>query len=64
MNPMPDQQSQPDHLSCLAGSGEMAALLHWVDWSKTPLGPVASWSPTLQTTVRTLLVNRFSLLFW
>jgi hypothetical protein len=35
-----------------------------LDWSKTPLGPAESWSPTLQTTVRTLLVNRFPLLLW
>jgi hypothetical protein len=48
----------------LAGGGEMGALMRSQDWSKTPLGPVESWSPTLQTTVRTLLVNRFPLLLW
>jgi hypothetical protein len=31
MNPMGDQQSQPDHLSYLASGGEMAALLRSVD---------------------------------
>ena len=34
------------------------------DWSKTPLGPIASWSPALLTTVRIMLANRFPLLLW
>jgi hypothetical protein len=57
-------KSEPDLLAFLGGGGEMGALIRCLDWSKTPLGPAASWSPTLQTTVRTLLVNRFPLLLW
>jgi PAS domain S-box-containing protein len=42
----------------------MGALMRSLDWSKTPIGPVDSWSPTLQTMVRTLLANRFPMLLW
>ncbi len=35
------------------------------DWSRTPLGPIDTWSPALLTTVRILLVNRFPMfLMW
>jgi signal transduction histidine kinase len=64
MNPSDEPHAEQDRRDCLAGGGEMGALMRSLDWSKTPLGPVASWSPTLQTTVRTLLVNRFPLLLW
>ncbi len=49
---------------CLKGGGEMGALMRSIDWSKTPIGPVASWSPALRTMVRVLLVNRFQLFIW
>ena len=35
-----------------------------MDWSKTPVGPVDSWSPALRMMVRLLLANRFPLLLW
>ena len=44
---------------CLAGGGEMGALMRSIDWAKTPIGPATSWSPALRTMVRMLLVNRF-----
>ena len=40
---------QPESLSddCLAGGGEMGALMRSIDWAKTPIGPVATWrTPT------------------
>ncbi len=46
------------------GDGEMARLMRAVDWSQTPLGPVATWSPSLRMMVRFLLANRFPLLLW
>jgi hypothetical protein len=49
---------------CLAGGGEMGALMRSMDWSKTPVGPVESWSPALGMVVRLLLANRFPLLLW
>jgi PAS domain S-box-containing protein len=47
-----------------AGGGEMGALMRSFDWSKHPLGPPESWSPTLQTMTRMLLANCFPMLLW
>src|SRR6202140_6026796 len=49
---------------CLAGGGEMGGLMRSMDWSKTPVGPVESWSPALRMGVRLLLANPFPLLLW
>ena len=46
------------------GSSEMAHRLRAVDWARTPLGPVANWSPTLRMMIGFLLANRFPLLLW
>jgi signal transduction histidine kinase len=35
-----------------------------IDWAKTPLGPVDSWSEALQATVALLLHNQASILVW
>ena len=53
--------SSPD---CLVGGGQMGALMRSMDWSKTPIGPVASWSPTLQMMVRLILSNRLQMFLW
>ena len=42
----------------------MAQRIRAMDWSATPLGPIDRWSPTLRTTVRLMLANRFPLLLW
>lgn len=47
-----------------AGGGEMGALMSALDWSKTLLGPVSTWSQALRTTVGLLLRNPFPLLLW
>ena len=36
----------PSPMECLAGGGEMGAVMRAIDWAQTPLGPVVSWSPT------------------
>jgi PAS domain S-box-containing protein len=64
MNQSDKQAPEQDPLAFLAGGGEMAQRIRAFDWAVTPLGPAGSWSPTLKTTVRTLLVNRFPLLLW
>lgn len=51
-------------LECLAGVGEMGAVIRAIDWAQTPIGPVASWSPSLRMMVSFLLANRFPLLLW
>jgi signal transduction histidine kinase len=50
--------------SWLAAGGAMDDLIRAFDWSQTPIGPMADWSPTLRTMVRFLLANRFPLLLW
>jgi PAS domain S-box-containing protein len=46
------------------GGGRMGELMRSIDWSKTPIGAVESWSPSLRMMVSFLLVNRFPLLLW
>ncbi|TMJ02148.1 MAG: PAS domain S-box protein [Alphaproteobacteria bacterium] len=40
-------------------AGEMAARVAAHDWSKTPLGPRESWSPSLKLIVSTILATQF-----
>src|SRR5262245_41043651 len=48
----------------LSGGGEMGEVIRQIDWSKTPIGSISQWSPTLKMMVRFLLANRFPLLLW
>ena len=50
--------------TCLAGGGEMGAVMRATDWSKTPIGAVETSSPALRMMVGFLLANRFPLLLW
>lgn len=43
----------------LVGGGEMGKLVAAMDWSKTPLGPIGSWSQSLGTTVSLCLASNF-----
>jgi hypothetical protein len=54
----------PGAATCLAGGGEMGAVMRATDWSKTPIGAVETWSPALRMMVGFLLANRFPLLLW
>jgi signal transduction histidine kinase/CheY-like chemotaxis protein len=47
---------------CLAGGGEMGALMRSLDWSQTLLGPVSNWPQSLRTAVSILLASRFPML--
>ncbi len=47
---------------CLAGGGEMGALMRSLDWSKTLLGPVSTWPQSLRTAVSIILASRFPML--
>ncbi|WP_407755299.1 ATP-binding protein [Archangium sp.] len=47
-----------------AGGGEMGALMRSIDWSRTVLGPVETWSPALRTIVGVVLGSRFPMLMW
>jgi len=46
------------------GGGAMGELIRSIDWSQTPIGAIASWSPALRMMVRILLANRFPILLW
>jgi PAS domain S-box-containing protein len=58
----PISRRQPT--SRIIGQGEMAELVRMFDWSKTPVGPVATWSDTLVTTVNLLLASRHPMFLW
>jgi len=60
----PESAGTSSAADCLAGGGEMGALMRSMDWSKTPIGAVECWSPALRMMVRLLLANRFPLLLW
>ena len=49
---------------CLAGGGDMGALMRSMDWSATSLGPVEQWPQSLRTSVSTCLNSRFAILIW
>jgi signal transduction histidine kinase len=51
-------------LPFLVNGGAMAALIREIDWSKTPIGPIETWSQALRMMVSFLLANRFPLLLW
>ncbi|GAB4047681.1 ATP-binding response regulator [Spirosoma litoris] len=46
----------------LAGGGEMGELIRSMDWSTTPLGPVATWPQSLRTSVSLCLSSTFPIL--
>jgi signal transduction histidine kinase/CheY-like chemotaxis protein len=47
-----------------AGEGEMALRTRTLDWSRTPLGPVGSWPPSLRTAVSICLGARHPIALW
>lgn len=49
---------------CLAGGGEMGALMRALDWSKTPVGPVESWPQSLRTAVSICIGSRHPIEIW
>jgi len=53
-----------DLVTCLAGGGDMGALMRARDWSETTLGPVADWPQTLCTAVSICLNSRYPMLIW
>jgi signal transduction histidine kinase/response regulator of citrate/malate metabolism len=49
------QDSEFTALNWVVGGGEMGELVRSMDWSQTPLGPIASWPQSLRTTVNICL---------
>src|SRR4051812_19541772 len=51
--------------SALIGGGEMGKVVRAKDWSRTPLGPLASWPASLRTAVSLVLNSNFPIaLVW
>lgn len=50
--------------SFLAGGGITGELIGSIDWSKTPLGPISSWSTSLKCIVGTILHARHPMFLW
>jgi signal transduction histidine kinase/CheY-like chemotaxis protein len=48
----------------IAGGGEMGVLIRAMDWSRTPLGPVAAWPQSLRTAVGIMLSSRYAMFVW
>jgi PAS domain S-box-containing protein len=55
---------QEPQASPFDGPGELRALCRSIDWSATPLGPVALWSPGLRLAVRLCLECRTPTALW
>jgi signal transduction histidine kinase/ActR/RegA family two-component response regulator len=54
----------PDFINpddCLAGGGDAGAVMRSIDWSQTPLGPVAAWPESLRVMVGVMLASRFAM---
>ena len=45
--------------NCLAGGGEMGALMRSIDWSQTAVGPVQKWPQSLRTALSIMLETGF-----
>src|SRR3712207_3494800 len=63
---LPPPRNEVEAVEALfAGPGDARAELREIDWSATPLGPVASWSAALRTVVRAVLDTEFPMfLMW
>ena len=63
MNKINDEDFQApvsqENVSFLDGNADMAALIRSIDWSDSPLGPVAGWSQSLRTTISLCLASNF-----
>jgi PAS domain S-box-containing protein len=52
---LPAPQPANASLDWLAGGGTLTRLIQEYDWSRTPLGPIASWPQSLKTSVNLIL---------
>jgi PAS domain S-box-containing protein len=48
----------------LVGGGEMAERALALDWSKTPVGPMAGWPQSLKTALSACLSSRYPIVIW
>lgn len=57
---------KPDRLACFGPcGGACGSIVRSLEWSRTPLGPIGSWSPILRATTNLVLCSRLPMmLFW
>jgi len=58
------QQSETLSASPIVGKGEMADAVRTFNWSRTPLGAIPEWPPSLLTAVNICLNSRFPMVMW
>jgi len=58
---MVENPSNPMGSASKGGGGETGRLINGFDWSRTPLGPVASWPRSLSITLRIMLDSRYAM---
>ncbi|HEY0714441.1 MAG TPA: GAF domain-containing protein, partial [Polyangia bacterium] len=58
---MQGRVDSPAAADVFVGSGEMAARMRALDWSKTAVGPVENWPHSLKVTVRLMLSSRYAM---
>jgi signal transduction histidine kinase len=46
---------------CLAGGGDMGALMRSTGWTRSAIGPVAKWPQSLRTAISIMLESRFAM---
>ncbi|MDB5295360.1 MAG: ATPase, partial [Phycisphaerales bacterium] len=61
---MLDGTPPPPPATAPVGTGGMAELVRTKDWSRTPLGPMDGWPPSLRTVVGVCLGSRFPMFVW
>ena len=52
-------ESTTDTFLVAESTSEMARLIRSIDWSQSPLGPIADWPHSLRTTVSLCLASNF-----
>jgi PAS domain S-box-containing protein len=58
-NSLPRSPETGSGAEWLVGGSEMGRVVRGMDWSKTPLGPIAQWPSSLRTTVSLALSSNF-----
>jgi len=61
----PPAEPHPSQPTFLSGGGGMGERMRALDWSATPLGPVAGWPEALRSATSIMLNSRFPIaLYW
>jgi hypothetical protein len=64
MNRTGDKATAAVRADWLTGGSEVGKLIRVMDWSRTPLGPIASWPQSLKTAVNILLNSHYPMFVW